>query len=464
MNRVDLLVVGAGPAGMAAAVVARRFGLDVLVVDDQPAPGGQIWRSVETVAAAPRGAILGEAYRTGRAFADAFRASGAGYEPGTQLWQIEPGFRAFVTRDRKASTVEAKAVVLATGAQERPVPFPGWTLPGVLTVGAAQILLKSSGQIPDKPVWVAGSGPLPLLYLVQLLRAGGQIAGYLDTTPPGRMRLALPHLPKALRAAGDLLKGLAWTATLRTSGVRVVRHVVDIEAVGTEQIEAVRYRTAHGQDKTVAADILLVHEGVVPSIHAALALGCAVEWRDDQDCYVPILDRWGETSQANLFVAGDGAGIAGATAAQLRGELVALGVAAKLGRVSAQAARAQAKPLLRRLDRELALRPFLDALFKPRPQIFSPADETIVCRCEEITARDIRAMAEIGQPGPNQVKAFTRAGMGPCQGRQCGYTVTRILAAAERRPVAEVGFYRIRPPLKPVTLGELACLEQETIP
>jgi hypothetical protein len=110
------------------------------------------------------------------------------------------------------------------------------------------------------------------------------------------------------------------------------------------------------------------------------------------------------------------------------------------------------------------LRPFLDALFKPRAQIFEPADDTIVCRCEEVTARDIRAMAGVGQPGPNQVKAFTRAGMGPCQGRQCGYTVTRILAAAENRPAAEVGFYRVRPPLKPITLGELASLAQGTTP
>jgi thioredoxin reductase len=464
MNRVDVLIVGAGPAGMAAAVAARRFGLDALVVDEQPAPGGQIWRSVETVATTGRGTILGEAYRSGLSAAEAFRASGATYEPGTQLWHVEPGFRAFLSHDRKARTIEAKAVVLATGAQERPVPFPGWTLPGVLTVGAAQILLKSSGQVPDRPVWVAGSGPLPLLYLTQLLRAGGQVAGFLDTTPPGRLRAALPHLPRALRASGDLLKGIAWATSLRMSRIPVIKHVTDLEAVGKERIEAVRYRTSDGREATVPAEILLVHEGVVPNIHAPLALGCTVEWRDDQDCYVPVLDRWGETSQQDLFVAGDGAGIAGAKAAALRGELAALRIGERLGRTNAQAAETQAAPLLLRLKRELALRPFLDALFKPRPQIFAPSDDTIVCRCEEITAGGIRAMVEIGQPGPNQVKAFTRAGMGPCQGRQCGYTVTRILAAAEGRAAADVGFYRVRPPLRPITLGELAALEQEAVP
>ena len=457
MNRLDLLIVGAGPAGMAAAVAARRLGLDVMVIDDQPAPGGQIWRSIET--SARRDEILGPSYVEGRAAAEAFRASDATYRPQTQLWRIEPGFRAFVSRGRQAQVIEAKAVILATGAQERPVPFPGWTLPGVLTVGAAQILLKNAGQIPTGPVWVAGSGPLPLLYAVQLLRARGQVAGYLDTTPIGQWRAALRHAPGALRAASDLVKGLGWTATLRASKTPIVRGVVEFEALGGERIEALRYRTSTGATGTAKANTLLIHEGVVPNLHAALSLDCTVAWNPAQDCYVPIVDSWGESSQMNLFMAGDGAGIAGAKAAQLRGELAALRVAEKLGRASADAAAAAARPIRRKLDRELALRPFLDALFRPRPQVFAPADTTIVCRCEEVTAGEIRALATVGRPGPNQIKAATRAGMGPCQGRQCGYTVTRILGAAQSRPPSEVGFYHIRSPLKPVTLGELASLE-----
>ena len=464
MSEIDLLIVGAGPAGMAAAVAARRHGLSVLVVDDQPAPGGQIWRAVETVAATPRGARLGAAYLSGAERATAFRACGASYEPGSQLWQIEPGFRAFLTRDGKARTVTAKAIILATGAQERPVPFPGWTLPGVLTVGAAQILLKTADQVPEKPVWIAGSGPLPLLYMTQLLAAGGKIAGVLDTTPIGRLGAALPHLPRALLSgAGDLVKGLAWTWALKRAGVAVIRHVSELVADGEGKLQSLRYRTEDGREATVPAEVLLVHEGVVPSIHAPLALGCAVEWHPMQQCYVPTLDAWGETSQAGVFVAGDGAGIGGAEAAELRGSLAGLRAAVKLGGLAETAANDEAHPIRRRLARALALRPFLDALFAPRPQVFAPADATIVCRCEEVTAGDIRARAALGRPGPNQLKAFTRAGMGPCQGRQCGYTVMHIVASAQQRPVGEVGFYRVRPPLKPVTLGELASLD-ETAP
>ncbi|HEY9318617.1 MAG TPA: (2Fe-2S)-binding protein, partial [Achromobacter sp.] len=126
-----------------------------------------------------------------------------------------------------------------------------------------------------------------------------------------------------------------------------------------------------------------------------------------------------------------------------------------------QAAAATAAPLRGKLASLLRLRPMLDAMYPPRPGIFSPPDDTIVCRCEELTAGDIRKAAAIGQPGPNQIKSYTRAGMGPCQGRQCGYTIAHILAAEQKRPVAEVGFYRIRPPLKPLTLGELASLDIE---
>jgi len=460
MNAVDLLIVGAGPAGMAAAVTARRHGLDVLVVDDQPTPGGQIWRAVETVAATPRGTRLGPAYLAGAEQAAAFRASGAAYQAGSQLWQIEPGFRAFLTREGKASTVTARAVILATGAQERPVPFPGWTLPGVLTVGAAQILLKTADEIPDKPVWIAGCGPLLLLYMTQLLAAGGKIAGVLDTTPRGRLRVALPHLPGAFRSLGDLAKGLAWTLALKRAGVPIIRHVTEISAQGEGRLQSLRYRTQGGREASVAAEVLLVHEGVVPSIHAPLALGCAVEWREAQHCYAPVLDSWGESSQPGVFVAGDGAGIGGAKAAVLRGQLAGLRAAVSLSRLDGTSAEREADPLRRVLARELALRAFLDALYAPRPQFYAPADETIVCRCEEVTAGALRARAAIGRPGPNQIKAFTRAGMGPCQGRQCGYAVMHLISEVQQRPVSEVGFYRIRPPLKPVTLGELASLHE----
>ena len=452
--KADLLIVGAGPAGLAAAHTARACGLSVTCLDDQPAPGGQIWRGIETMAAAPSGAALGKSYRSGRPLAEVFRACGATYEASTQLWQLEPGFNAFVSRAGQAWAIEAEAVLLATGTQERPVPFPGWTLPGVMTVGAAQILLKSSGMVPDVPVFIAGCGPLPLLYATQLLALGGRIAGFLDTTPPGQWRAALRRLRPSIASVPDLVDGLRWMAQLRLAGVPMFRGVHGIEAAGQEWLETLSFRTADGAAHRLPASLVLVHEGLVPSLHAALSLGCGVSWVDDQDCYAPLLDEWGETSRPRVFVAGDAAGIGGAKAAVLRGRLAALGVAAKLGR----AVQAEAVPIRRALRQALALRPFLDAMYRPRREVFLPGDDVVVCRCEEVTAGRICEVARLGQPGPNQTKAFTRAGMGPCQGRQCGYTITRLLAEASGRPPGEIGFYRARPPLKPVTISELATL------
>jgi NADPH-dependent 2,4-dienoyl-CoA reductase/sulfur reductase-like enzyme len=443
---------------MAAAIAARCERLEVMVVDEQPEPGGQIWRSVGK--GTQHDDILGSSYTEGRPVTETFRFCGATYRPRTQLWRIEPGFRAFVSQDGKAQILDAKTVILATGAQERPVPFPGWTLPGVLTVGAAQILLKTAGQIPTGKIWVAGSGPLSLLYLVQFLHAGGKVCGYLDTTPTGQWRNAIRHLAGGLRASRDLMTGLGWQAALRKSKTPIIGGVVDIEALGDDRVRALRYRTKEGKAETVEAHTVLVHEGVVPGVHAALSLDCAMGWNPGQDCFAPVVDDWGESSHSNLFIAGDGAAIAGVKAAQLQGELAALRAAVKLGRTSEEVASVAARSIRRRLNRALALRPFLDALYKPRPQVFAPADHTVVCRCEEVTAAEIRAAAKIGQPGPNQIKAATRAGMGPCQGRQCGYTVTRLLSTVENRPPSEVGFFHVRPPLKPVTIGEMASLDR----
>lgn len=455
----DVLVLGAGPAGMSAAIRARLSGLSVLVVDDQPTPGGQIWRAVEQVAPTATGKLLGEQYRSGHDVARTFRACGAVYEPGTQVWQIEAGWQVYLSRNQMAEVVQANNVILAIGAQERPAPFPGWTLPGVMTVGAAQILLKTSRQVPDQPVWIVGSGPLPLLYMTQLLDAGGRIAGWLDTSPGDSMRRGLPHLMRAMPAWRDLLKGWKWLRRLRRSGIPIITGVDRFSVGGADRVDSLTYTSSAGTPVTVPARLVLVHEGVVPSIHMTQAIGCKHSWNASQQCLVPDTDAWGETSEDGVFVAGDGAGIGGAAAACLRGELAALGVALRTKRIGSDAARNDAAPLRRRLAQALASRPMLDAMYPPRPSAFDPSDDTIVCRCEELTAADIRLAARVGRPGPNQIKSFTRAGMGPCQGRQCGYTVAHIVAKAQARPVAEVGFYRIRPPLKPLTLGELATLD-----
>jgi NADPH-dependent 2,4-dienoyl-CoA reductase/sulfur reductase-like enzyme len=460
-RKFDAVVVGAGPAGMSAAIRMSGLGLSVLVIDEQAAPGGQIWRAVEAMAATRVGAMLGEEYQAGVELTARFRGCGAMYEPQTQVWQIEPGWRVFTKRDGRVETVRTDQIVIATGAQERPAPFPGWELPGVLTVGAAQILLKTSRQVPADPVWVVGSGPLPLLYMAQLLRAGGEIAGWLDTSTRNGWWRALPWVGSALLDWTEILKGWEWMREIRRAGVLRVRGVTSLRACGVGRLQELEFSQARGHSQRVKASLLFSHEGVVPSIHMTHALGCAHTWNPQQVCLAPVLDEWGQTTVEGVFVAGDGAGIGGAKAACVRGELVGLAVGQRAGRISSAVSANEARPLRGQLRKLLRLRPMLDALYPPRSEIFSPSDNTVVCRCEELTAGDIRKACAIGSPGLNQIKALTRAGMGPCQGRQCGYTVASIVASTQGCNVSEVGFYRVRPPLKPVTVGELASMNIE---
>lgn len=461
-GQFDVVVVGTGPAGMAAAIALREFGLSVLVVDEQARPGGQIWRAIDRNCTDALGARLGEEYRAGAAMVAKLARCGAVLRFSTQVWQIEDGLRVFVTHGGVAARIDAPALLLATGAQERANPFPGWTLPGVMTVGAAQIMLKTSGCIPEEPVLVAGSGPLPLLYMAQILSLGGRVEAFLDTAPRANRWRAARHMPRALRGWRALAKGLGWLRLLRRAEVPVIRGVRSIDAFGGDALEGVRYTCETGESATIPAKLLLAHEGVVPGIHATMALGCAHRWREDQLCFAPVVDAWGETGRAGIFVAGDGGGIEGADAAVLRGEIAALGIAIRLGRLAPAEAAARRTPLDRRLRRVLATRPLLDALFRPRPEIFAPADDTVACRCEEVTAADIRKAACAGASGPNQVKSATRAGMGPCQGRQCGYTVSALVAKERGMHIEEAGFFNVRPPFRPVTLGELAGLAHDS--
>lgn len=461
----DLAVIGAGPAGMSAAVEARRHGLDVVLLDEQASPGGQIWRGIEAMSAARRQRILGGDHDIATSLVERFRASGATYRPQTQVWQGErdgDGWLLFVTRGHESSAVQARHVLIAVGAMERPVPFRGWTLPGVLTVGAAQIALKESDLVPKAPVVIAGQGPLPLLYATQMLAAGARPDAILLTTPGGAWRRGAAHLPGALANWPYLLKGAAMLAKLKAARVPIISGVTDIAADGRDRVEAVEY-VAHGRKQRRALATLLVHDGVVPQAHMAMSLGAAQQWDAMQWCYRPVLDALGGTSLPGLSVAGDAAGISGALAAIASGARAAVGVALALGRTTGGAASVRVAEHDAEARRHTRVRPFLDVIYTPRSIAHAIADDVVVCRCEETTAAGIRAAVADGCIGPAQVKSFTRAGMGPCQGRQCALSIAILIAEARKVPVASVNPPRFRPPLKPVTLGELAALA-ETMP
>lgn len=436
---------------MSAALELKSLGLSVTVADDQPAPGGRIFAAIETRP------VHGREDQTGADLVSRFRSLGGTYLPSTEAWQVETGPRVFLTHDGLARMLEPRFVVMATGAQERPMPFPGWQLPGVMTVGGAQILLKTARQIPDVPVWLAGTGPLLLLYAYQLISAGGTVSGIFDTNAKGRAAASAPLLPSAIPYGWrEFLRGFYWMVQLRK--IPVIRQVNMLEAIGTDRLSSVKYATRDGKQGEVSTELLLIHDGVVPSVHSTWAAGCDHRWHPVQKYFEPVLDEYGASSVPAIFVAGDGATIGGARAAMVSGRLAAVGVALAAGVITDKQASTMSSSLRRPFKRAAGFRRFIDSLYPP--SMLPMPDTTIVCRCEEVTAGRIReALAERSQIGPDGVKIATRSGMGPCQGRQCGLNITRLVSEVHGTDPTDVGFLRIRPPLKPLTLRELAALD-----
>jgi len=455
---IDLAIIGAGPAGMAAALEAVNHGLDVQVLNEGPAPGGRIYHALEHLSEHhPQDVTrLGSDYAEGLNLIQAFRQSGAKLLNGAGVFRLDADGMIWLTHNEAARTVKAKAVLIATGAMERPVPIPAWTLPGVMSAGAAQMLLKGDGMIPSGPIVLAGCGPLLILAACQLLDAGADVKAVVDTLNPADYLASVPALLGAMRSPAPLFKGIALRMKLARSGVALISGATSLSISGFDHATGVMVDCHY-----LPADPILLHDGVFPDTQLSRQVGCEHVWNDAQRCWHPSVDEWGESSLKNIYIAGDGGGIAGALAARCSGHLSALNIALQLGKIDQTVRDKLARPWQKAHRKHMAVRPFLDRLFKPADFLLSPTNkETVVCRCEEIRLREIIKACDLGCPGPNQLKTFTRAGMGPCQGRLCGLTITEIMAKQNNTTPAAIGYYKIRPPVKPVTLAQLAKLDQ----
>jgi thioredoxin reductase/bacterioferritin-associated ferredoxin len=449
--------VGAGPAGIAAATLTADLGLHALLLDEQAAPGGEVYRAL-AIASAARRATLGPDYEQGAALLVAFERSGAHHVPGASVCGVAStaaGFELCVVRDGAAQLLDARCVILAVGALERPLHIEGGTLPGVTSAGVAQRQLQQAAQLPSGPTVLAGCGPLLYSVAQQLSEAGADVVAILDTLSAARFVRALPHAVAFMRSpyyarGANLLKDINET-------VPIYHDVVEIAALGNDKLVSVRF-TANKRTTTLIADQLVLHQGIVPEIHLADSLGCAMAWDDTAACWTPRVDTWGASSVAGIFIAGDGAGIAGANAAAHRGALAGLEAATTLGRIDARTRDAAAAPHRQRLARSLRGRRFLDTVYRPPERFRLPRGDTIVCPCEDVTAREVVDAVHEGCTGPNQLKAILRCGMGPCQGRDCGLAITELVARERGLPPSTVGRFRARFPAKPLTLGQLAML------
>ncbi|MGW6914938.1 FAD/NAD(P)-dependent oxidoreductase [Kitasatospora sp. NPDC054939] len=507
-DHYDLAVVGAGPAGLAAAVTAADLGLRCALLDGGQSPGGQYYRHPAPGLGARRPDRLhhGWSVYTGlaRRLAAAEEGGRVDFLPGHQVWALErtapqaaggsggagwhgedTAWAVHVTRGPGAderAVVRASTVLLATGAYERQLPFPGWTLPGVVTAGGAQAMLKSGLVLPGRRIVVAGSGPLLLAAASSLVTAGAEVPAVVEAGD----YLGYARRPGVLAAVpAKLVEGAGHGSALLRHGVRLRRRSAVVEAHGTDRVTAVTvarldadWRPVPGTERRIPCDALAVGHGLLPQIELATEAGAATRTTPDGAVALRVDARL-RTSVPGLWAAGETCGVGGADLAITEGELAAHAVADQLagglpgripgelsGRVSGRssgqlpgrpgAGRPGSPPgvgaLLRRRARLRAFAELMAAAHRPGPGWTGwLRPDTDVCRCEEVpVARIHEAVDELGAGDARTVKLLTRAGMGWCQGRMCGPAVACLSGADEARADS-------RPLSCPVPLSQLAA-------
>lgn len=463
----DLLVLGAGPAGLAAAEAAARRGAEVVVLDERPQSGGQYFKPLAPSHRADR--PTDRQFRAGRALVDAARLAGATIVQEATVWGAHAPDEVVAVVAGRETVYRPRRLVIASGAYERPAPFAGWTLPGVMTTGAGQTLARAYRVAPGRRVVIAGNGPLNLQLACELVEGGVTVAAVLESAPrpsPAQWRALWTAVRSAPGLIGD---GARYLLRLRRARVPVLWSHGVVEAEGAaERLERVRYAPlgTYGAPRlaeavSVPADALCLGYGFIPSTEIARALGCAHRLVDRHLGYLATeTAEDGATSLPGVFAVGDGVDLGGSKVAQARGTLAGIAAATQLGFADTDPEQGRrARTDLRRAE---AFQAALWSIYRAPPlRLDAVPDEAVLCRCEEVTFGQVRAEIAAGHDSLAALKRNTRLGMGRCQGRYCAATAALLLEQATGRPRAAEQYLAPRLPAKPTPAGAFAFEKPE---
>jgi D-hydroxyproline dehydrogenase subunit alpha len=464
-RNVDLAVIGAGPAGLEAAIAASRSGLSTVLIDSQSEIGGQYLKPDLL------GAVKGNKTRVQeqrQKLLDQTASLPVDVHINTLVWGIYPEDSDWLLAlhgSPAPATLRAHTIIIATGAADLPIPFPGWTLPGVMTAGAALTLLKQ-GALPGKRILLSGTGPLQIALASNLVQAGVKPVSVLESA-----HISLRWLKRAPAAWGQwsrIGEGFEYLSTLALAGVPFRRGWVVTAAFGQEELEAVevsridpRGNLLPGSQQMLPVDTLVTGYGLIPNNGLARLPECQGSFISHYSGFIPQRDETLQSSQAGIFIAGDAAGVKGAPYARLEGRLAGFAAARYTKHISHEQFQREHLLIRNQLANEHRFAGMLSDLFHPAPGLFSMAkDDTIVCRCEEVTLGEIRQAIARGARSPNEIKLWTRAGMGNCQGRICENYLVHVLHSGIS-PELSRGF-TVRPPLHPLPVGLIAGYLEHT--
>jgi hydrogen cyanide synthase HcnB len=444
------VIVGAGPAGIRAAQTLVAHGLRPILLDEAARAGGQIYRRPPNNFNRTAKQIYGTEAGRATALHSAFDglAKSIDYRPGSLVWNAaEDQLDVMHVPTGVSHAVPWRRLIVATGATDRILPLPGWTLPGAYSLGGSQVALKFQGCAIGEDVVFMGTGPLLYLVAYQYAKAGARVKAVLDTASLADQAAALPRL---LGQPATFAKGLFYVAWLRARGVPVHRGVNPVRILGNSHVEAIVFRDA-ASEKVLACDAIGFGYALRSETQLADLLGCKFGFSSLQRAHLPERDSCGRSSVDGVYLAGDGAGIMGADAAEWAGELAALALLADEGTAVDSK---RVRLLQKRLTRISAFRKGLERAFPfPVDWAAHAPNELVVCRCENITAGELRQVADDdGTDELNRLKALSRVGMGRCQGRMCGAAAAELLALARGVPLDQVGRLRSQAPIKPIPL------------
>ena len=458
---LDLIVLGAGPAGAAAAIEAAALGLRVAVFDENPAAGGQVYRIAPGLSPASpdRERADGDAMRSRLAVAK------VDFRPLQRVWHVErvhDAWQVHALGQDGSRTSRATALIVATGAQERHLPFEGWELPGVIGLAAATVLLKAQRVLPGRAVVVAGAGPLLLVVAKSIIEGGGRVVAIVDANP----RRAWFANPAALASRPDLVaRGIGWMRALRKERVRmlhgyamraVAAHGASLRATATpvERSGQLRVDRAGVQ---FDCDAVCCGYGLMPATEVTRLVSAAHAFDVELGGWHAIVDENQRCDRPLLYVAGDGAGVVGAAAAPWQGRLAAMAAARDLGRIDARTHAARSVDARAARDRAARFGAAMTQLANVRDaSVLAIAPDATICQCERLTRATLDAAIDDGCATLNDLKTATRCGMGPCGGRLCEDSAARLIAMRTGRTRADVGQATGRPPLRPVGLDAIA--------
>jgi NADPH-dependent 2,4-dienoyl-CoA reductase/sulfur reductase-like enzyme len=443
-----IVIIGAGPAGIRAAQTLVAHGIRPVLLDEASRGGGQIYRQQPANFRRPAKALYGFEADKAQALHSTLEQlrEQIDYRPETLVWNAEDG-ALDTLRDGRAARLEFSRVIVATGATDRILPVPGWTLPGVYSLGAAQIALKFQGCAIGERVVFAGSGPLLYLVAYQYAKAGAKVVAVLDSSPFSAQARALPGL---LSQPATLAKGIYYRGWLTAHGIPVHQGATLKHVEGEHRVQALIWSDAKGEHPLNCDAVAFAH-GLRSETQLADLLGCEFAWNPLNRAWLPQRDRAGRSSVAEVYLAGDGAGIMGADAAEMAGERAALALLEDIGCLIPTQRTAQLEQVLERIG---DFRRGLERAFAfPENWAAGLADDVMVCRCEEVRAGDIREVVREGHWEINRVKAHCRVGMGRCQGRMCGAAAAEIIACESGRAVSDIGRLRAQAPIKPLPFG-----------